>query len=370
MFGSSGSAFRLGRLSGVPVQLSPGALFIAALIALQLANRFTADVSPTIAWVAAVVTAVAFLASILAHELGHTVVAQKAGIEVKEIRLWFMGGAAALERSAPTAKSEVAIAVAGPIVSFGVGVAALGLSFLGVFPPVVTSALGWIGAINLVLAAFNMLPALPLDGGRALTGWLWHRRGDRLSAIRTTATVGTMLGRLGFAVAAFQLLNGFGGGLFTTFVAFIVLQGSRAEVANEELVARGGGRRVADVMMATPASIHERSNVASAQAMLPAVDPTRPHQVGLVVDDDNVARGVVNLARLAIAAHKDGTQNVLDEARPLGQHDVAFPHEQLEDVLRRSPALPVVVIDNAWRPIGIVTAPSLLSPPEPASLIA
>lgn len=371
MLGSSSSALRLGRLSGVPVQLSPGALFIAAILALQLSRQFAADVSTTIAWITAVITALGFLASILAHELGHTVVAQKVGIEVKEIRLWFMGGAAALERSAPTANSEMAIAVAGPAVSLGVGLTALGASMSGIFAPVVASALGWIGAINLILAAFNMLPALPLDGGRALTGWLWRRRGDRLSAIQTTAKVGTALGRFGFALAALQFFSGSSGAIFTAFVSFIVLRGSAAEVASEELVARGGGRRVSDVMVPQPPSVNERSNVASARAMLPSPDPTQlHHNVGLIVDDDNVARGVVNLVRLAAAADKDGTQNVLDEARSLGQHDVAFRHEQLEDVLRRTSALPVVVIDDSWRPIGVVTATSLLMPPAAPSLIA
>ncbi len=363
MLPTTDSSLTLGRLLGVPVRVSPGAFLIAGLIAMQLAARFATETSEAVAWIVAGTTALGFLASILVHELGHAIAARRSGVAVSEIRLWFFGGAAALERQAPTPGSEILIAAAGPAASAGIGVAALGAALLAPVPTVVGSALVWLGVINLILAVFNMLPGLPLDGGRVLTGWLWRRRGDRLSAVRTTATVGRFVGRVGFGLALVQIVMlGSLAGIMTAFVAMILVRGAATELAHEELLASLADRTVGDVAAVRPATVNQDLNTAAARAMFPSPELFVPEaRYGIVVDESDVARGLVDLMRLDAAAERDGSEPVMAHARPLGQNDVAYRSETLASVLRRGVNAPFVVIDEHWRAIGIVSPKAVLS---------
>lgn len=350
------SSITLGRLVGAPVRVGPGALLIAALLAVQLAGQWASTSSAVVAYVAAAATAALFLASILAHEVGHAVLARRAGIGVKEIRLWFLGGSAALERPAPDAKSEMKIAAAGPLVSLLVGASAIGAGFFGRWlgaPIVFSQAMNWLGGINLILAAFNMLPGLPLDGGRVLTGWLWLRRSNRLAAVRITAVVGRVLGVVAFAFGAIQLLV-FGSlaGVMTAFVGMILSQGSAAELANAELSDSLIGRRVSDVDSGQVPTVNDGVNTAAARALFPS--PGNGNRLGVVVDDDGVARRLVDLIALDAAANRDGTEPVAFFGLPLTQDRVAYASETLDGVVARGVAAPFVVIDDAWQPIGIV----------------
>lgn len=367
MFLRSGSSIdaslTVGRIAGAPVKIGPGAVFIALLLAFQLAARWTPAQTPAVAWTAALITAAAFLLSILAHEVGHAVVARRFSVGVAEIRLWFMGGAAAMEKAAPTPRAEMSIAAAGPIVSAVVGVAALGGSFVA-GPDIVRESLAWVGVINLILAGFNMLPGLPLDGGRVLTGFLWKRRGDRVSAVRTTATTGRNLGYLAYAIALIEVfVLRTGGGLLTAVVGFILVQGAKGELALAELQDSVRGVQVADVARTAPPTIDWTTNTATARAMLPSPPAAR---YAIAVDEDGVARGFIDLVRLALAAEKDGRDAVVDIMVPIDQRRATYPSETLEQAMTRGVDVPFVVIDENWNPTGIVTSWSL--PPTPAPI--
>ena len=228
-------SLRLGRVAGIPIGLHWSIGLIAAFLTFTLAGTVLPAVAPGYAGSAylgvALVMAVVFLAGIVAHELGHSLVALRNGVGVDGITLFALGGVAKLDREPPTPRAAAHIALAGPAVSVAIGVGALlaaGASSLLGLSGLFVAGLAWLGLINFGLALFNMLPALPLDGGRALQAWLWHRKGNRDQATVSAASVGR---RVGWVIVAFGLWQFFtsGAGLFTAFIGWFVVGAAKAE---------------------------------------------------------------------------------------------------------------------------------------------
>ncbi len=229
------STLRLGQISGIDIGLHWSIALITGLISLTLAATILPAAAPgqpgAFYIITSLATAALFLASIVGHELGHSVVAQRNGVGVKHITLFALGGVAVLESEPPTAGAAGRIALAGPAVSVGVGLGALALAATGEvigLPILVTSALYWLGIINLILAVFNMLPALPLDGGRVLQAALWHRNGERHQATISAARLGRYIGWAMVGLGLWQLSSG-GAGLWTAVIGWFVVSSARTE---------------------------------------------------------------------------------------------------------------------------------------------
>lgn len=338
------------------MRIGPGSVLLGGYFAYSLGSQWMERDSTPIVVIAAVLTGLGFMASILAHEAGHAIVAKRNGISTKEIRLSLFGGVAALERGAPTPAVEMKVAFAGPGVNLVIGAVGLGgavaLDRSGI-DSVFADALLWLSAINLFLGALNLVPALPLDGGRILTGFLWRRRENRGSAVRSAAKIGKFVAYLAFAFGAYELIIvGSFFGFYTLFIGMILLRGADSEVARASLVDRVKGQTVADVARFQPSVITESTNTASARALLPSPDAARRWAV--VTDDDGIARGLLDLVMLDRVASMDGTNPVGDVMVPLDQQRAAFATETLEGVLDRGVMLPFVVIDPDWHPVGIV----------------
>jgi Zn-dependent protease len=174
----------LGRVAGCPVNVDWTVLVILWLFTWILAaslSRSSPGYPTAVYWLVGVGGAVVLLASPLAHELSHAVIARRAGVEVSGVTLWMLGGVAHLGSDAKTPGAQFRIAIAGPLVSLSLsalfGIAAAGVYAAGL-PAIVGAAAGWLAAINLLLGVFNLLPGAPLDGGRVLHAYLWHRTGD------------------------------------------------------------------------------------------------------------------------------------------------------------------------------------------------
>jgi Zn-dependent protease len=176
--------FRLGRIAGVQVAANWSVLVILALIVVGLAAGRLPLVAPGRSALTSAVTGalsgLVFLASLLAHEVSHAVVARQNGIAVEGITLWLFGGFAQLRGEAASPGADLRIAGIGPVVSalLGGGFFAAGaLVAAGDGGPLLLSALSWLAVINIVLAVFNLIPAAPLDGGRVLRAVLWRLTG-------------------------------------------------------------------------------------------------------------------------------------------------------------------------------------------------
>ena len=173
------SSITLGRIAGIRIGIHWSWLVVFGLITWSLATAVFPDQNPGLGdstyIVMAVVAAVLFFTSLLLHELGHAFQARREGMEIDGITLWLFGGVAQFRGMFPTAGAEFRIAIAGPLVSLVLGAGFVGIAVAIAGVEEVDGIAAWLGYINLALLVFNLLPALPLDGGRVLRSALWAR---------------------------------------------------------------------------------------------------------------------------------------------------------------------------------------------------
>ena len=190
----------LGRIAGIRIGINWSWLVVFALIAWTLASSVFPDQNPHLAdgtYVGmGVAAALLYFCSLLLHELGHALQARRDGLEIEGITLWLFGGVARFRGVFPSAGAELRIALAGPLVSLVLGGLFVGLGQAVRSPAAVQGVAAWLGYINLILLVFNMLPALPLDGGRVFRALLWRSRGDFGSATRVAVAAGRACGYL------------------------------------------------------------------------------------------------------------------------------------------------------------------------------
>jgi Zn-dependent protease len=228
------STFTIGRIAGIEIGINWSWFLVFGLIAWSLGSGVFPDTNPgygdgTYAGMA-LVAAAAFFGSLLLHELGHAVQARREHVQIKGITLWLFGGVAKLGGGFPSAAAEFRIAIAGPLVSLVIGVLLLGLRVVVPLPSVVDGVVFWVGSTNLILLVFNLLPALPLDGGRVLRAALWRIWRDfrraTLAAVRVSRALALLLVVGGFALLA---IEGGYSGLWLAFVGWFLWQAANAE---------------------------------------------------------------------------------------------------------------------------------------------
>jgi Zn-dependent protease/predicted transcriptional regulator len=250
-------SFTLGRIGGIRIGLNWSWLVVFALIVWTLATGIFPEANPGLSdgtYIGmAIAAAILFFVSLLLHELGHALEARREGMEIEGITLWLFGGVAKFKGMFPSAGAEFRIAVAGPVVSLVLGVLFALLAWGLTMAPSVDGVLFWLGYINLTLLLFNLLPALPLDGGRVLRSLLWHFRGDFGWATRIAATIGRGMGYLfiGGGIALFIFLNAFSGA-WLAFIGWFLLMAAGAE--DRYLITRQAlaGLHVRDLMVREP----------------------------------------------------------------------------------------------------------------------
>jgi Zn-dependent protease/CBS domain-containing protein len=204
----------------------------------------------------AVVAGLAFFASLLLHELGHARVAQREGMEIDGITLWLFGGVSQFKGAFPGAGAEFRIAIAGPLVSLVLGVVFVLLAVFAGLPSAVDGVVAWLGYINLSLLVFNLLPALPLDGGRVFRSALWYFKGNLAWATRVAADVGRAFGYLFIAAGvALFIFQGSFSGAWLAFIGWFLLQAATAEARYIATRQALEGLRVRDLMVRDPATV-------------------------------------------------------------------------------------------------------------------
>ena len=211
MFGRSVTLFRM---FGFAVRVDASWLIIAVLIAWSLASglfpHLYHGLSPTQYWTMGILGALLLFFSIIVHELAHSLVARRNGLPMKGITLFIFGGVAEMDREPPSARSEFLMAIAGPAASILIGAIFYVLALIGRgrWPVEAFGILSYLGWINWILAAFNMIPAFPLDGGRVLRSALWHWKGNLWKATRIASTIGSGFGIALVAFGVYRLLVG------------------------------------------------------------------------------------------------------------------------------------------------------------------
>ncbi len=351
------------RIFGVRLRLDQSFLLVLPLFAYLIGSQLPAYVAQlasvgvpldpgaftgTRAYVLGFIGALGLFGSVLIHEIGHALTARAYGIETKEIRLWFLGGVAQFEAIPRRRGVEAVIALAGPVTSALLALVLFGLMQLFPVTAAARVVLSYLCVTNLGLALFNLLPALPLDGGRILRSLLALYM-PRLDA--TNLAVGVS-GAVAIVLGVFALL---GGQLYLALVAFFIYNAGRMESQATLISEAVYGRTVADLMTV---------NVASVESGMPLgqfarLSEFRPLDTYPVVDADGQLLGVARLedASAAIAAGSEVVDDVLRDALRIG------PSEHVMTVLQRlteGDTGRLYVVDGGGRLIGVLSTSDLL----------
>ncbi len=351
-----GPTFRLLRLGGIPVDAHWTWPVAFAVVAWTLAaSVFPADF-PEVGGAGHVVMAVAaaglLFLSVVLHELAHAVVARRAGMPVCGVTLWLLGGVSDTGHRARSPGQELAVAGSGPLVSLAL---AGGLALAaGRAEGAVGGVLDYVARLNLVVAAFNLVPALPLDGGRILRAWLWRRGGDRLAATRSSGRAGQAFGMTLVVVGLLDLWAGSRLlGVWLVVLGAFLVRAATAEVADALTRHRLHGLTAADVMSSDPGVVLDDTPVARLVEHPPA-----PVRSGYPVLGGGRLLGVVVLdhARRVPSAER-GDRRVEEVMTPLDDIPMVDAADAVLDMVDRfdgtNPTGQVVVIEDG-RVVGIL----------------
>ncbi|WP_116048048.1 site-2 protease family protein [Amycolatopsis palatopharyngis] len=362
-----GGGLLLFRVDGVPVLLAPswwiGSLVVVVLYA-PLVGRLLPGAGTATAWSLAAAFAVLLGLSVLAHELGHAVVALRLGIPVRRVRLFLLGGLSEVTRTPRRPAHEGLVAAAGPVVS--ILLAALCALLLLAVP---SGGAAWLlvaecAVANLAVGVFNLLPGLPLDGGRMLRAGVWALTGARVQGTRA-AVVGGGLVAAGLLVwALWGLAEGSPDRWLRLGVcvvtAWFVASGASAELAAEKRRSWPAGLAVTDLVRPV--------------LQLPAESPVSDALAAsagrgvVLVRADGVAAGLLDEAsaqQLAASAPHSPAELAAEPIRAETVLLVSEPGEDIAERVRETPAWQFLVVDDEGRPAGVLRREDLRAAMSP-----
>ena len=279
---SGRGALTLFRVRGIRIGVDYSWFFVLFLVIFWLSGYFgevtDAPEGSLEPFALAVISALAFFASILLHELGHAVVALRNGIGISEITLWLFGGLAHMQRDSDSAGVEFRVAAAGPAVTVLIAIAATaaGVALAGSEREFVDAmavsgdaevsgalaVIAWLAGLNVVVLLFNLIPAFPLDGGRILRSIAWRLTGDRHRATRFAALTGQAFSYLFVALGlVIVMMGGVITGIWLAVVGFLLGSAARGTARRTEVESRIGDLSVADVMDSDPVAITDDTSV-------------------------------------------------------------------------------------------------------------
>lgn len=241
------------RILGIDIRIHFSWFLVFGIILLSLSDSVFPSMFPY--WsdektlVVSAITALLFFASVVAHELAHSVVARLFKMQVSSITLFLLGGVANLAVEPPTAKAEFLMAGVGPLTSLIIGGIGLGIASLGdillvnapALEPVIAAA-GYLGYINIAVAVFNLVPGFPLDGGRVLRSAIWAWRKDRAQATRIAARGGQLVAGALVLYAIWSVSRNGAIGLWYLLIAYFLFNAASATLRQERLAEISGRR--------------------------------------------------------------------------------------------------------------------------------
>lgn len=271
MFGRSIELFRV---FGFTVRLDPSWFIIAALLIFSLARQVFPQTLPglssTAYWTMGAIVTLGLFASVVAHELSHSLVARRFGLAMRGITLFIFGGVAEMTDEPASPKVELWMALAGPALSIALGglllalaaAAQAGLSLSPTGNRMLAGVLTYLATANLALGIFNLIPAFPLDGGRVLRAILWHFKGSLRWATRVTSTLGSGFGLLLMGGGVLLVFRGVWTGLWYLLIGMFVRNAAR--MSYQQLLLRRAleGEPVARFMQVNPVTVPRSISVA------------------------------------------------------------------------------------------------------------
>jgi Zn-dependent protease len=361
-----GSGLRIGKILGIPIYLHSTWIFIFSAITYMIASQFKQQHplwTDTQHWTVGVLTSLLFFASVLFHELSHSVVAQHYKIRVVSITLFLFGGLARIEREPHKAIQEFNIAIAGPLASGFLSGSFFGLTLLFPYSQTVGALATWLCGTNAALAVFNLLPGFPLDGGRIFRAIVWGATKSFEKATRVAGASGKMIAYAMILWGAWGVVHDNVQMLWTVLIGWFILnaaQESVAQVSNRQTLA---GLSAADVMSKEVPTVPGHITLEEYGAEVLRTG-RRCH---LVVSDDRLV-GMMNVHTLNSIPRNEWVHNSVQAAMiPREKILWASPEEPLLSLLERLLSadvnqMPVVggASDGAPQIVGIVTRDSIL----------
>lgn len=368
---------KIARIFGIDIFVNVSWLFVFALVTWSLASNVgplhAAKLVPFARSLLALLTASLFFLSVLFHELAHSLVAKQRGVPIRGITLFIFGGVSMLEGEPPTAPAEMWISAIGPLASIALGIFFGALSHALSSPYTVAMpvhdwrggfavAFSYLSISNYILAAFNLLPAYPLDGGRVLHGLVWRATGNRHRATTVAVIAGRSIAAAFVVFGIFSTItDGLGGGLWLTFIGWFLLQAGEAERVAARVTEALRGHRAAE--LAQPPEVRIRAD----QTASGALDELLQHHANSApVFVGERLLGIVTLQSLVRVAD---AQTSYVTAAMTKIADIATIHGDCEaaEVTRRfagggrggPPLLPV--IDDQGEVLGFITRETILS---------
>ncbi|HEX9726651.1 MAG TPA: site-2 protease family protein [Vicinamibacteria bacterium] len=360
-----GQSFRVASIFGIPIKVDLSWVLVLFLLTSTFALNFSRE-HPGLGWSTWVTMGFALsallFASVLAHELSHAVVAIREGISIRGITLFIFGGAAEMVDEPPHAGAELKVALAGPAMSVSLAIVFAGVYSIGLgwFPASVLGVVGHLAFMNGVLAAFNLVPGFPLDGGRVLRAALWGIWGDLRFATRTASVLGSGFGLLIMLLGLVYLVR-FGnliGAVWYLFIGVFLRRAARASYQQVLLRDLLKGVKAGDVMNRAVVAVSSESTLdeivsqvilPSGLVKLPVVDGTR--LVGQL--------GLAEIRSIDRARWKD--VRAKDVMRSDGMPPAVSPQDEatrlLSMAVRDDALIPVV---DGERFVGVVTRLDLL----------
>jgi Zn-dependent protease/predicted transcriptional regulator len=364
-----GKGIPFGRIFGISLRLNPSWFVIFILVTWALAGSYFPSTYP--AWTltekisAGVITSLLFFASVLAHELMHSLVAQREGITVKSITLFIFGGVSEIAGEPKTSGDEFRMALAGPLTSLVLGAVLFGI-WMGLRHAVGAGEFGaaiayWLGIINLSLGAFNLIPGFPLDGGRVLRSILWGRNGDLRGATKTASQIGRVVAYIFIFIGIFLVftgnwLNGIWLGLIGWFLDNAAV-GSYRQVQLNDLLS---GHKVSEAMTHDCVSVPPG---VTADHIINEYALTKGQQCFPVMDGEKL-EGMVSFDSLrGVARESRRDKTAAQIMTPLSKLRWVIPSDDLTKVLAlmtENDVSQVPVVQDA-KVVGLISREHLLS---------
>jgi Zn-dependent protease len=362
------SGFRIGSILGIPIYLHVSWLFVFGLITYSLEEQFKQSHpqwSSTEQWTVGVITSLLFFASVLFHELSHSVVAMHYKIRVVSITLFIFGGVARIGREPAKAIQEFNIAIAGPLSSYFLSALFFGLTLLFPYSDALEALGLWLAQINFAVATFNLLPGFPLDGGRIFRAVVWGATKDFTRATRIAGVSGQLVAYGIMLVGAWlaAVKRDWQSGVWLACIGLYLQSAARDSVAQLAIRETLAGLRASDVMNNEVPIINRNTSLEEYSAEVLRTG-RRCH---LVVTEDRLV-GMMNVQALNCVPRDEWNSNSVQAVMiPRERISWAAPEEPLLRLLERLLAadinqMPVVSVsgEDDAQVIGMVTRDSIL----------
>lgn len=332
------STIRLGRIRGIEIGINYTWLVVFALVTASLALAFFPQIVPGLGileyWLLGAAASVLLFGSVLVHELSHSIVAQQLGIQVKSITLFIFGGVSNIQGEPKRPRDEALMAAAGPGASIGIGLVLFGLWFLlGDGNAPLASLLGYLWLINFLLAAFNLIPGFPLDGGRVFRSIVWAATDNFERATRIAARVGQVVAYLFIFGGLFIIFTGdIIGGIWLAFIGWFLNNAAEQSYRQVAVETRLRGVKVSQMMNPHPVVA---SPDISVQDLVDDYLLRRNVRAVPVLKDGNLV-GVVTLSDVRhVPRELWSSTPVVQVMTPEQQLKTVQPRDDLEKVLRQ-----------------------------------